>query len=72
MKRLQLIILLIGLYTISLAQVSAPVLTGSVTGQKELADKKVAFNVGSAIPYLYNGGSTTKLQVGFPYNALYG
>ncbi|NOR75168.1 MAG: hypothetical protein GQ525_08405, partial [Draconibacterium sp.] len=71
MKRLQLIILLIGLYTISLAQVSAPVLTGSVTGQKELADKNVAFNVGSAIPYFYNGGSTTKLQVGFPYNALY-
>lgn len=64
MKRLQLIILLIGLFTISEAQVSSPVMTGNVTGQKVLADRTVTFNVGSAIPYLYNGGSTVKLQVG--------
>jgi hypothetical protein len=72
MKSLLLIILLMGLFYISGAQqVKVPVMTGNVTGQKELADKNVAFNVGSAIPYLYRGGSSTKLQVGFPYNALY-
>ncbi len=71
MKRLQLIFILIGLYMHSFAQVLAPVFTGSVTGQKELADKNYSFNVGSAIPYIYRGSSDTTLQVGFPYNVLY-
>lgn len=77
MKRLQLILLLIGLSIFSVAQLNIPidsipaVMTGSVTGQKELADRFVAFNVGSPIPYFYKGGANRKLQVGFPYNALY-
>ncbi len=71
MKRLLLIVLAIGLFHLSEAQVSAPVMTGSVTSQKELSDKTVTFNIGSAIPYMYKGGNSTKLQVGFPYNAIY-
>ena len=71
MKRLLLIILSMGLFYISGAQVLSPVMTGNVTGQKVLSDRKVSFNVGSPIPYLYKGGTSTKLQVGFPYNALY-
>ncbi|MDP3912233.1 MAG: LamG-like jellyroll fold domain-containing protein [Bacteroidota bacterium] len=71
MKRLLLIILSMGLFYISGAQVLSPVMTGNVTGQKVLSDRNVSFNVGSPIPYLYKGGTTTKLQVGFPYNALY-
>jgi hypothetical protein len=76
MKRLLLILLVIGLYIDSVAQdvdvsTTTPVMTGNITGRKELATRSYTFNVGSAIPYLYLGGSTTKLQVGFPYNVLY-
>ncbi|MGE0021574.1 MAG: LamG-like jellyroll fold domain-containing protein [Draconibacterium sp.] len=71
MKRFSLILILSGLYLISFAQVKSPVMTGNATGQKTLADKNIAFNVGSPIPYLYKGGSTVKLQVGFPYNVVY-
>jgi hypothetical protein len=76
MKRLLLFIVIIGLFHFAEAQVKSPVMTGSVTGRKELADKSVTFNVGSAIPYFYKDTAryTYKdilLQVGFPYNALY-
>lgn len=71
MKRLLLIIISMGLFSISGAQVKSPVMTGNVTGRKVLADKSVTFNVGSAIPYFYRGSSDTLLQVGFPYNVLY-
>ncbi len=70
MKRLLLVLLLIGLYTVSFAQSESPQMTGSVTGRKELSDATYTFNVGSAIPYAYVG-SSKKLQIGFPYNALY-
>lgn len=71
MKRLLLLLFGISLFYISPGQKTAPVMTGSVTGQKVLSDRKLTFNVGSSVPYLYNGGSSTKLQVGFPYNVLY-
>ena len=71
MKRLLLITVSMGLFYLTGAQVISPVMTGNVTGQKVLSDRKVSFNVGSPIPYLYKGGTSTKLQVGFPYNALY-
>ncbi|GAB1451820.1 hypothetical protein MASR2M47_18760 [Draconibacterium sp.] len=46
-------------------------MTANVAAQKELSDRAINFNIGSAIPYIYKGGSSTKLQVGFPYNAIY-
>jgi hypothetical protein len=78
MKRLLLFIVIMGLFHWGQAQVKSPVMTGSATGRKELADKSVTFNVGSAIPYFYKGfdqnneGEYEKwLQVGFPYKVLY-
>ena len=74
MKRLLLLLLSVGLYIVSVAQdvsTTTPVMTGSITGRKVLAERTYTFNVGSAIPYFYNGSSDTLLQVGFPYNVLY-
>lgn len=71
MKKLLLLLFGIVLVFISPGQVTSPVMTGSVTGGKVLSDKKITFNVGSPVPYLYQGGSHTKLQVGFPYNVLF-
>ena len=71
MKRLLLLLISVVFCIVSFAQeFSTPVMTGNVTGRKVLSERSYTFNVGSAIPYIYNG-STTKLQVGFPYNVLY-
>ncbi len=71
MKRLLFLIFSVGLSIVSVAQVQSPVATGNATGRKVLADKTITFNIGSPIPYICNGGSSVKLQVGFPYNVLY-
>ncbi|MBK6281746.1 MAG: hypothetical protein IPF54_02910 [Draconibacterium sp.] len=71
MKRLLLITISMGLFYITGAQVLSPVMTGNVTGQKVLSDRNVSFNVVLLSPTFYKGGTSTKLQVGFPYNALY-
>jgi hypothetical protein len=72
MKRFLLILLIIGLYSGSIAQVLSPVMNGNAAGYKEMVDKStITFNIGAPVPYHYGGGNETKLQVGFPYNVLY-